>query len=116
MESSVTSEQDRESRHVIPENINFASLVTIDYSKLIATGPITDHESKRLFEAVTATGFFYLDLRKCVSEGESTSPKYDDFDIFGEVKQLFHLMKDFFDLHIEEKLKYDVAKYGGFYG
>jgi isopenicillin N synthase-like dioxygenase len=93
---------------------DFAPLLTIQYRKLLQPGPAADREASRLFDATRSVGFFYLDLRDPIQGSESTL--LEESQILNDAERLFRLMKAFFDLHIEEKIKYDVSKCGGYFG
>jgi isopenicillin N synthase-like dioxygenase len=95
---------------------DFAPLVVIDYSRLISKGPNATEEAERLFQAATTSGFFYLDLQPRHHSDAGTESSTPGGILLEETKELFPLMKDFFNLDINEKLKYDMTKYGGYFG
>ena len=98
------------------DSLDFAPLFIIDHSKLTSNGLLATLEAKRLFQAATTTGFFYLDLQSHHCSDEGTASSTQDGKILKEVDELFTLMRKFFDLSIDEKSKYDMANYGGYFG
>lgn len=86
-----------------PDNVPTAPLVTLSLKKLIAGD---DAEHAQLFSAAKSLGFFYLDMRNC-AEGEQ---------LLREADSLFDLMKQFFALPLEEKMKYDFAAQQSYFG
>lgn len=87
-----------------PEGVPVAPLVTISLKNLLEDPSNPEHE--RLFEASKNLGFFYLDMRN-TTVGE---------DLLSEADNLFDLSKNFFDMPIEEKNKYDFAKKKIYFG
>jgi isopenicillin N synthase-like dioxygenase len=86
-----------------PDNVPTAPLVTLSLKKLIA-GDNAEHA--QLFSAAKSLGFFYLDMRNC-AEGER---------LLREADSMFTLMKQFFALPLEEKMKYDFAAQQSYFG
>lgn len=86
-----------------PDDIPTAPLVTISLHKLVANSP---DENARLLQAARSLGFFYLDLRHSAA-GEQLLQQADG---------MFDLMRDFFDLPLDEKQKYDFAAQKMYYG
>jgi isopenicillin N synthase-like dioxygenase len=87
-----------------PEGVPVAPLVTISLKSLLE-GP-SNPEHERLFEASKNLGFFYLDMRDA-PVGE---------DLLSEADTLFDLSKEFFDMPLEEKNKYDFVKQRIYFG
>lgn len=86
-----------------PDNVPTAPLVTIRLKNLIDQDV---HEKGRLFEASKSLGFFYLDMRGC-EEGEA---------LLDGSNTMFDLIEKFYNLPVEEKLKYDFAAEGSYFG
>lgn len=86
-----------------PDDVPTAPLVTISLEKLVLDDST---EKQRLFGASKELGFFYLDLRGC-QEGEA---------LLGQSDKMFDLMEEFYSLPLEEKLKYDFAAAGSYFG
>lgn len=86
-----------------PDDVPTAPLVTISLAKLISNHV---QESQRLFEASKSLGFFYLDLREC-NDGEALLTGSND---------MFNLNERFYKLPLEEKIKYDFAAEGKYFG
>ena len=92
-----------------PETVSTAPLLRISLQKLLDHDP---EEQDRCWKACCDLGFFYLDLR-------TTNPSSDAINgaaLQQNADQLFEVMKGFFDLPVEEKLKYDFADRGSYFG
>ena len=76
-----------------PDNVPVAQLPTISLAKLISQD---EHESRELFHACNATGFFLLDFRG-TQEGEV---------FIDETETVFELNEKFYALPQEEKIKH----------
>lgn len=87
-----------------PDNVPRAPLLRISLAKLLLND--TD-ECERCWRACCELGFFYLDLHTEDGTGEA---------LLQDVGQLFEVMKDFFELPVEEKTKYDLADQGSYFG
>ncbi|KAK0513435.1 hypothetical protein JMJ35_004421 [Cladonia borealis] len=86
-----------------PTTIPTAPLHRISLSKLLSHDP---RESSRLFTACKDLGFFYLDLR-------STTP---GDSLLADAAALFDVGEDFFNLPLEEKMKYDFSGQKSYFG
>ncbi|KAF2877080.1 hypothetical protein BDV95DRAFT_625136 [Massariosphaeria phaeospora] len=86
-----------------PDDVPTAPLVTLSLNKLVAEDA---EEKARFFEASKSLGFFYLDMRGC-AEGE---------ELLDGANDMFDLMEEFYGLPVEEKLKYDFAAQGSYFG
>ena len=104
--SSVSSPRPPHSNHPLPPfptNVPTAPLVRISLSLLLSHDPT---ESHRLFTACKDLGFFYLDLRS-TTPGES---------LVEDADALFDLNEQFFNLPLDEKLKYDFSAQKSYFG
>lgn len=88
---------------LFPTNVPTAPLFRISLAKLLSRDK---GEQERCWQACQELGFFYLDLRG----GD------DDEALLAHADQLFSLMKSFYDLPIEEKVKYDFKSKGSYFG
>jgi isopenicillin N synthase-like dioxygenase len=86
-----------------PSDVPTAPLVTISLKKLVSGDK---QEKDRLFEASKSLGFFYLDLREYV-DGEA---------LLGGLDEMFDLNEKFYQLPLKEKIKYDFAAKGMYFG
>lgn len=86
-----------------PNHVPTAPLVTISLKKLVDRDA---EEQERLFNASKSLGFFYLDMTEC-EDGES---------LLDESSTMFDLMENFYELPVKEKLKYDFAAEGSYFG
>ena len=86
-----------------PDDVPTAPLLTISFRKLLSND---EAEQERLFHASKTLGFFYLDLASCES-GEA---------LLESSSSVFELMRDFYELPVEEKKKYDFAAEGSYFG
>ncbi|KAF2643106.1 Clavaminate synthase-like protein [Massarina eburnea CBS 473.64] len=86
-----------------PDDVPTAPLVTISLQKLVAED---GKEKERLFEASKSLGFFYLDMQEC-DHGKT---------LLSGSEEMFDLMERFYELPVEEKLKYDFAAEGKYFG
>ncbi|KAF1925834.1 Clavaminate synthase-like protein [Didymella exigua CBS 183.55] len=85
-----------------PDNVPTAPLLRISLVKLLAQDA---DEQERCWQACQELGFFYLDLGGDGSE-----------DLLADADRLFSLMKSFYDMPVEEKVKYDFKSKGSYYG
>lgn len=85
-----------------PDTVPTAPLLRISLQKLLAHDP---EEEERCWKACCDLGFFYLDLRS--PDGEA---------LLRDADGLFEVMKGFFDLSVEEKVKYDFADQNSYFG
>ncbi|KAJ5952292.1 Oxoglutarate/iron-dependent dioxygenase [Penicillium vulpinum] len=86
-----------------PDDVSTAPLLRLSSEKLLAGDPI---EYKRLFQASTDIGFFYLDL----SDSEQGSA------LLGDADNLFQVGERLFELSLEEKKKYDLSGENSYFG
>lgn len=66
-------------------------------------------EEERCWKACCELGFFYLDLHDENADGIGGS-------LLRDAEQLFEVMKEFFGLEVEEKVKYDFKEQGSYFG
>ena len=97
-----------------PDNVPTAPLLRISLSKLLQQDA---EEQERCWKACCELGFFYLDVRT----GASSSSGDDEVSVDGnallsDVDALFEVMKPFFDLDVDEKVKYDFKEQGSYFG
>lgn len=86
-----------------PDNVTTAPLLRLSSNRLLA-GDLAEH--KRLFQASTDIGFFYLDL----SDSEQGSSLLSDAD------DLFQVGERLFELSLEEKKQYDFSGQNSYFG
>lgn len=98
-------------------DLDFAPLITIKYWNLTQPGPTADQEAIKLFDAVRSLGFFYLDLNMNPDPFNLAGRRpIDELNVLADTSNLFHVIKGFFDLTTQEKMKYSVPKEGGYFG
>ncbi|KAF2469328.1 Clavaminate synthase-like protein [Lindgomyces ingoldianus] len=91
-----------------PDTVPTAPLLRISLQRLL------EHdceEEERCWKACCDLGFFYLDLRTKDSAGDVNGEA-----LLQDADQLFEVMKEFFDLDINEKVKYDFADQESYFG
>lgn len=91
-----------------PDTVPTAPLLRISLEKLL------EHdleEEERCWKACCDLGFFYLDLRT-----SDTSKEVSGEALLKVADNLFEVMKEFFNLDVEEKVKYDFADQGSYFG
>ncbi|KAJ5402010.1 uncharacterized protein N7487_007906 [Penicillium crustosum] len=86
-----------------PNDVSTAPLLRLSSGKLLAGDPI---EHKRLFQASTDIGFFYLDL----SDSDQGS------SLLGDADDLFQVGERLFELSLEEKKEYDFSGQNSYFG
>lgn len=86
-----------------PDNVPTAPLLRLSLKSLLESD---ETESKRFFDACKDIGFFYLDMRGTEVGGS----------LLNDADQLFGLGKQFFELPVEEKMKYDFSAQKSYYG
>ncbi len=118
-----------------PDNVPTAPLLRISLQKLL-NGDADEEE--RCWNACRELGFFYLDLRADggSTQGTSQAEGIGNASLDGEgishregianmslgeallsdADQLFEVMKRFFDLSVEEKVKFDFKDKGSYFG
>ncbi|OAL51686.1 Clavaminate synthase-like protein [Pyrenochaeta sp. DS3sAY3a] len=100
-----------------PNNVPTAPLLRISHEKLLRGDP---DEVQRCWEACCQLGFFYLDLRPSTTF-EQTESSVENGPMNGEsilrdADQLFEVMKGFYELDVQEKVKYDFKDQGSYFG
>src|SRR5438067_623291 len=85
-----------------PDDVTTAPLATIRLKGIISNN---EEEKERLFDISTTVGLFYLDMMGC-----------EDGEAFKGSNETFKLMEKFYKLPVEEKLKYDFAAQGKYFG
>ncbi|KAF2014612.1 Clavaminate synthase-like protein [Aaosphaeria arxii CBS 175.79] len=105
-----------------PDDVPTAPLLRISLDKLLDHDP---EEEERCWQACCDLGFFYLDLRAsngADSVGDITENKSSEDGnhpgeaLLRDADQLFQVMNGFFDLDVKEKVKYDFADQGSYFG
>ena len=97
-----------------PDNLPTAPLLRISLQKLLQHDA---DEQERGWKACCELGFFYLDLRTSHPGNEDEKSSIDGNAILKNAEQLFEEgMKSFFDLDVEEKVKYDFKDQGSYFG
>lgn len=101
-----------------PNNVPTAPLLRISLKKLLEGD--TD-EKQRCWEACCQLGFFYLDLRTCLSLIQNENSTVDTGSMSGDnllqdADQLFEVMEGFYELDVQEKIKYDFKAQGSYFG
>ncbi|KAF2179356.1 Clavaminate synthase-like protein [Zopfia rhizophila CBS 207.26] len=91
-----------------PDTVPTAPLLRISLQKLLQRDL---EEEERCWKACCDLGFFYLDLR--TSENEN---RVNGQGLLKDADELFEVMKGFFDLSVREKVKYDFADQGSYFG
>jgi isopenicillin N synthase-like dioxygenase len=91
-----------------PDNVPTAPLLRISLEKLLQHDSA---EEERCWKACCDLGFFYLDLR---TSGSQRS--IDGEALLENANQLFQVMTDFYDLDVQEKVKYDFKEQGSYFG
>ena len=90
-----------------PNNVPTAPLLRISLVKLIAGDA---EEEERCWKACQELGFFYLDLG-----GSHDDVQFSD-GLLASVDHLFEVMKQFYELPVEEKVLYDFKEKGSYFG
>ena len=103
-----------------PDNIPTAPLLRISLEKLLQHDP---EEEQRCWKACCDLGFFYLDLNSSspISNTANSTLRDGDVKLRGEnllqdADQLFEVMKGFYELDVQEKVKYDFKDQGSYFG
>jgi isopenicillin N synthase-like dioxygenase len=91
-----------------PESVSTAPLLRISLKKLQRRDP---EEEERCWNACCDLGFFYLDLG-----ASDASNGVDGAALLEDAERLFEVMKGFFELSVDEKMKYDFAGQGSYFG
>lgn len=86
-----------------PKDVPTAPLLRLSLKRLLAHD---NEEINRLIDACEDIGFFYLDLQDA---GFSSS-------ILDDADKLFNISKQFYDLPLEEKKKYDFSAQNSYFG
>jgi isopenicillin N synthase-like dioxygenase len=90
-----------------PDNIPTAPLLRISLEKLLNHD---SEEQERCWKACCDLGFFYLDLRTAIGQ------TIDGEALLKDADHLFEVMTDFYDLDVQEKVKYDFKDQGSYFG
>jgi isopenicillin N synthase-like dioxygenase len=90
-----------------PDNVSTAPLVRISLEKLLNHD---DEEQDRCWKACCDLGFFYLDLRT------SKEKSIDGSALLRDADRLFGVMGAFYDLDVQDKVKYDFKDQGSYFG
>ncbi|KAI4945121.1 hypothetical protein J4E91_008098 [Alternaria rosae] len=102
---------------VFPDNVPTAPLLRISLQKLLDRN---EEEQNRCWQACLELGFFYLDVRNSTNSGNGNEQNNDtavDGDaLLQDVDKLFEVMRDFYDLDVSEKVKYDFKDQGSYFG
>jgi hypothetical protein len=123
-----------------PSTVPTAPLLRISLAKLLAHDT---KEEERLWNACCDLGFFYLDLRSATGghansqtnghanganghangltqstdgEPKNISNEMSNEGLLKDADALFKVAEEFFDLPVEEKVKYDFADEGSYFG
>src|SRR4051812_42512288 len=85
-----------------PDNLPTAPLLRISLSKLLLHDA---DEEEKCWKACCELGFFYLDIQSLSQDHENRHLAIDGQALLDDASQLFEVMKGFFDLDVEEKVK-----------
>ncbi|QIW94560.1 hypothetical protein AMS68_000078 [Peltaster fructicola] len=103
-----------------PTDVSTVPLLRINLHKLIHNDA---DELERVWEACRTIGFFYLDLRTVESSKRDSGREQsmvegviDGDGLLNDASKLFQLGSQFFDLPVEEKMKYDFREQGSYFG
>lgn len=95
-----------------PDNVPVAPLLSISLQKLLQNDA---EESDKCWRACCELGFFYLDL--CNNDMPANLElAVDGESLLQDADRLFEVMKHFFDLDVQEKVKYDFKDQGSYFG
>jgi hypothetical protein len=92
---------------LFPDNVSTAPLFRISLEKLLNHD---NEEHDQCWKACCDLGFFYLDLRT------SDEQSIDGNALLQDADRLFEVMKGFYDLDVQEKVKYDFKDQGSYFG
>ncbi|KAI4694731.1 hypothetical protein J4E81_006330 [Alternaria sp. BMP 2799] len=102
---------------IFPDNVPTAPLLRISLQKLLDRD---EEEQNRCWQACRELGFFYLDVRHSRHSDNGIEHNNDtavDGDaLLQDVGKLFEIMRDFYDLDVSEKIKYDFKDQGSYFG
>jgi isopenicillin N synthase-like dioxygenase len=93
-----------------PNNVPTAPLLRISLEQLLRRN---EEEQERCWKACCELGFFYLDLRTSATDTEQAT---DGGGLLHDANRLFEVMKGFFDLEVQEKIKFDFKDRGSYFG
>lgn len=106
-----------------PSDVPTCPLVRISLARLLHGD---EEEEDRLWRACCELGFFYIDLRAVdpdVLDGGAVGANarqvevhVDGEQLLEDADRLFEVQKGFFDLPVEEKVKYDFSGEGSYFG
>ena len=95
-----------------PDDVRVCPLPRLSLHRLLNKNA---DESERLWDACSKLGFFYLDLRG--AKNAALNGCHPDGDTFLEdADRLFNVSDKFFELPVEEKIKYDLSSKGSYFG
>jgi isopenicillin N synthase-like dioxygenase len=92
-----------------PDSVPTAPLLRISLEKLLTHDA---EEEERCWKACCELGFFYLDLRTSDPSGQAI----EGCALLQDAVRLFEVMQGFFDLTVQEKVKYDFKDQGSYFG
>jgi len=96
-----------------PTDVPTAPLLRIELVKLLAGD---EKEIDRLWHACCDLGFFYLNLRQPDFASTAENTTIDGNQLLHDSDELFKVGKQFYDLPVEEKVKYDFKSKGSYFG
>jgi isopenicillin N synthase-like dioxygenase len=96
-----------------PDNVPIAPLLRISLLKLLQDDR---EEQERCWKACCELGFFYLDLRTGDEDGVIDKLSLNGDALLENADRLFKVMKGFYDLDVQEKIKYDLKDQGSYFG
>ena len=91
-----------------PDTVPTAPLLRISLQKLLAQDI---EEEEKCWQACCELGFFYLDLRSDTEDKNDAGKR-----LLKDADELFEVMKGFFELPVEEKVKYDLKDQRSYFG
>lgn len=93
-----------------PDTVPTAPLLRISLQKLLQHDV---EEEDRFWSACCDLGFFYLDLR---TSSDHVNGDVDGEGLLRDADALFEVAREFFDLPVEEKVKYDFSEERSYFG
>lgn len=96
-----------------PSDVPTAPLLRIELVKLLSGD---EEEIDRLWNACRDLGFFYLYLRQSDSESTDDKAAINGDQLLLDADELFKVGKQFYDLPVAEKVKYDFKAKGSYFG
>jgi len=92
-----------------PKDVPTAPLLGIELVKLLSGD---EEEINRLWNACRDLGFFYLHL----AGAENNEVNVNGNQLLLDAEELFKVAKQFYDLPVSEKIKYDFKAKGSYFG